>query len=163
LHRSACSGDLARGLQIGDWTPIRSSAPSSFLPLGRWQPRPDPSRGRPPASGLLGEGGCPSVVRLPAPFLPLIWGWDDLSMKKCGRKAAPRAFSGGQGRRLTLGLAPRYREGFELDPCELAQFLLVGPTQCGDVAPSGSASWTLPGCATPPWRQRGLRRRGRTL
>jgi hypothetical protein len=27
-----------------------------------------------------------------------------------------------------------YREGFELDPCELAQFLLVGPTQCGEKA-----------------------------
>jgi hypothetical protein len=34
----------------------------------------------------------------------------------------------------SLGLAPHYREGFELDPCELAQFLLVGPTQCGEKA-----------------------------
>src|SRR5271170_7500582 len=28
-------------------------------------------------------------------------------------------------------LAPRCREGFELDPCELAQFFLVGPTESG--------------------------------
>jgi hypothetical protein len=34
----------------------------------------------------------------------------------------------------SLGLAPHYREEFELDPCELAQFLLVGPTQCGEKA-----------------------------
>jgi hypothetical protein len=28
-------------------------------------------------------------------------------------------------------LAPRCREGFELDPCELAQFFLAGPTESG--------------------------------